>query len=111
MANEILTNEILLEDQSFIILKASLTEEECTQFRAAVGQLIGFQQSHPELSLELCQASSKIKYVTAADITSTNKVIYKAKKEQAYIHFPTLDVSSASITYQMGAVRKGILFS
>ena len=75
--------------------EASLTEEERTQFRAGVGQLNWLSTvSCPELSFQVCQTSSKIKHATVADITSINKVIYKVKKEQAYIHFPTLDLSS-----------------
>ena len=39
---------------------ASLTEEECIQFQAAVGQLNWLSTvSHPELSFKVCQASSK----------------------------------------------------
>ena len=45
----------------------------------------------------MCQASSKIKDVTVADITSINEDIYKVNKEQAYIHFPTLDLSSVHL--------------
>ena len=64
---------------------------------------------YPELRFEVCQASSKIKDVTVAEITSMNKVIFKVKKEQACIHFPTLDLSSVHLRVSSDASFNSLL--
>ena len=75
--------------------KAPLTDEEQTQFRARIGQLNWLATvSHPEISFDVCQASSRVRDASVSDIIELNKVIYNVKKEQAYIHFPKLTFSS-----------------
>ena len=78
--------------------KAPFTDEERTQFRATIGQLNWLATvSHPEISSDVCQASSRVRDAAVSDIIEVNKVIYKVKKEQAYIHFPKLALSSVHL--------------
>ena len=101
--------------------KAPLTDEERTQFRATIAQLNWLATvSHPEISFEVCQASSRVRDATVSDIIELNKVIYKVKKEQPYVHFPKLTLSSVhlrvysdavSTTCLMAAVKKVFLSS
>ena len=51
---------------------------------------------HPEISFDVCQASSRVRD-DVSDIIELNKVINKVKKEQAYIHFPKLTLSSVHV--------------
>ena len=53
--------------------------------------------SHPEISFEVCQPSSRVRDATVSDIIELNKVIYKVNKEQAYVHFPKLTLSSVHL--------------
>ena len=78
--------------------KAHLTDEERTQFCVTIGQFNWLATvSHPEISFDVCQASSRVWDAAVSDMFEVNKVIYKVKKEQAYIHFPKLTLSSVHL--------------
>ena len=75
-----------------------LTKEEITQLRAAIGQLNWLATvSQPQISFEICQASSRVKTSTIADMITINKVISKVQQQHSYLHFSKLDLSSTHI--------------
>ena len=53
--------------------------------------------SQPQISFEVCQASTRVKEATLADLIHINKVITKVQRERSYLHFPKLNLSSLHV--------------
>ena len=51
----------------------------------------------PQISFQVCQASTRVKEAMLADLIHTNKVITKVQRERSYLHFPKLDLSSLHV--------------
>ena len=78
--------------------QSKLTAQETTQLRAAIGQLNWIATvSQPQISFKVCQASTRVKEAMLADLIHINKVITKVQREQSYLHFPKLDLSSLHV--------------
>ena len=74
-----------------------LTEAERTQYRSVVGQLnwvAGISRS--DISFSVCEASTKFKNVTVADIY-VNKIIRNVKSTKNCIKFPRLDLKTLQL--------------
>ena len=88
--------------QPIIIPKERLTnketkidQEENKLLRGVIGQLNWLAGiTHPDTSYNVCEASTKVKDATIADVLSVNKIV---KKELSEIHFPHLDPRSLHI--------------
>ena len=66
--------------------------------RRVVGQsnwLAGI--SRPDISFDVCQASTRIKDATVADVLVVNKIVRKIKNEPSHVLFPCLDSSSVHL--------------
>ena len=63
-----------------------------------IGQLNWFAGiTCPDISYGVCEASTKVKDATIADVSSVNKIVKKVKNELSVIHFPCLDPTSLHI--------------
>ena len=74
-----------------------LTEAERTQYRSVVGQLnwvAGISRS--DISFSVCEASTKFKNVTVADIY-VNKIIRNVQSTKNCIKFPRLDLKTLQL--------------
>ena len=62
--------------------QSKLTAQETIQLRAAIHQLNWIATaSQPQISFEVCQASTRVKEATLADLIHINKVITKVQRE------------------------------
>ena len=81
-----LSNERLKEKNSL------LSREEKTAYRSAVGQLNWVAGiSRPDISFSVCEASTKFKQATVADVLYVNKIIKNVKNSTNEIRFPQLN--------------------
>ena len=76
-------SEIKLSNERFKERNSLLPNKEKTSYRSAVGQLNWVAGiSRPETSCSFCEASTKFKQATVADILYVNKILKKSKKLQ-----------------------------
>ena len=91
-------NPIPLSDEQSSHLHDKVTEEERSLYRAAIGQLIWVaSSSRPEISFDVCEASTKVTSAIIADIVKINKVIKYVKSTSSFIKFPKLQLDSLHI--------------
>ena len=79
--------------------ETQLSKEETSQFKGLVGQLnwvCGI--TCPEISFEVCWASTRMCTPTVRDVTRLNKVVSQLKTKDNSILFPCLDPNSTEIT-------------
>ena len=77
---------------------STLTENETTQLRSAVGKLNWLAgQSRPDLSFDVCDISTKMKTPTVDLILQINKLILKAKYNNVFLYYPILDLNDLKI--------------
>ena len=78
-----------------------LTEAERTQYKSVVGQLNWVAGiSRPEFlssSDSVCEATTKLKNVTVADMYHVNKIIRNLKITKNCIKFPCLDLKTLQV--------------
>ena len=101
--------------------ETKVDQEEKKLLGGVIGQinlLAGI--TRPDISYDVCEASTKVKDATIADVLSVNKIVKKVKNELSEIHFPCLDPKAfisdvilmlASTIFQMVAAWEGMLFS
>ena len=71
-----------------------ITEQERTLYRTAIGQLNWVTGiSRPEISFDVCLASTKVKSATESDMIAINKTI-QVKNKPSFISYPMLDRGS-----------------
>ena len=69
-----------------------LSNEEKTSYRSAVGHLNWVAEiSRPDISFSVCEASTKFKQATVADVLYVNKIIKNVKNSKNAINFPQLN--------------------
>ena len=69
-----------------------LSNEEKTSYRSAVGHLNWVAEiSRPDISFSVCEASTKFKQATVADVLYVNKIIKNVKNSENAINFPQLN--------------------
>ena len=72
---------------------ASVTDDETKKLRSALGQLNWLAGiSRPEISFDICEASTKVKNATVSDLLGINKLIKLVKEEKTHIKFPKLNL-------------------
>ena len=77
---------------------SSLTNEEKTLYRSAVGQLNWVAgMSRPDISFSVCEASTKFKQATIADVIYVNKIIRNLKNSNHVIKFPQLNLENLKL--------------
>ena len=87
-----LSNERLKEKNSL------LSNEEKTSYRSAVGQLNWVAEiSRPDISFSVCEASTKFKQATVADVLYVNKIIKNLKNSKNAINFPQLNLNNIKL--------------
>ena len=87
------TSEILLLKEIMSDCNSLLTEAERTKYRSATGQFNWAADiSRPDISFSICEASTKLKNVTIADVYYVNKIIRNVKSTKNCIKFPRLDL-------------------
>ena len=87
-----LSNERLKENNKL------LTNEEKTSHRGAVGQLNRVAGiSRPDTSFSVCEASTKFKQATVADLPYDNKIIKNVKNSKNEIRFPKLNLNNIKL--------------
>ena len=80
-------------------LDAILTSEETTSFRGLVGKLNwACGMTCPEISFEVCWASTVMRSPTVRDVKRLNKVVNYLKGANNFVHFPCLDTNTACVT-------------
>ena len=66
--------------------------------REVIGQLNWLAGiSRPDISFDVCQASTRIEDATVADVIVVNKIVRKIKNEPSHVLFPCLDLSSVHL--------------
>ena len=76
-----------------------LTKDESTKFRGLVGKLNwACGMTCPEISFEVCWASTVVKSPTVRDAHRLNKVVNYLKGANNVLHFPCLDRNTVQIT-------------
>ena len=108
-------SEISQLKQRMSHVNSPLTNAERTQYRSALGQLLWVPNiSRQDISFHVCEASTKLKNATVADIYYVNKIIRNVKSTKNCIKFPHLDLKTLqlklftdpnSISFQMEVVR------
>lgn len=74
------------------------TEAQRTKYRSVAGQLNWVACiSRPEISFSVCEASTKFKIATVADVYYVNKIIWKVKSTKNCIKFPRLDLKTPQL--------------
>ena len=87
-----LSNERLKEKNSL------LSREEKTAYRSAVGQLNWVAGiSRPDISFSVCEASTKFKQATVADVLYVNKIIKNVKNSTNEIRFLQLNLNNIEL--------------
>ena len=72
-----------------------ISEQERKLYRGAIGQLNWVAGiSHPEISFDVCVASTKVKSATKNDLITINKTIQQIKSAPSSIRYPILDIES-----------------
>ena len=75
-----------------------IRDNERTMLRGVIGQLNWLAGiSRLDISFDVCQASTRIKDATVADVLVVNKIVRKIKNEPSHVLFPCLDLSSAHL--------------
>ena len=75
-----------------------LSNEEKTSYRSAVGHLNWVAEiSRPDISFSVCEASTKFKQATVADVLYVNKIIKNAKNSKNAINFSQLNLSNIKL--------------
>ena len=64
-----------------------------TKLRGALGRLNWLAGiSRPEISFDVCEASTKVKNAIVSDLLGINKLVKRAKEEKTHIKFPKLNL-------------------
>ena len=72
-----------------------ITEQERTLYRTAISQLNWVTGiSRPEISFDVCLASTKVKSATVSDMIAINKTIQQVKNKPRFISYQMLDRGS-----------------
>ena len=75
-----------------------LSNEEKTSYRSAVGHLNWVAEiSRPDISFSVCEASTKFKQATVADVLYVNKIIKNLKNSKNAINFPQLNLNNIKL--------------
>ena len=75
-----------------------LSNEEKTSYRSAVGHLNWVAEiSRPDISFSVCEASTKFKQATVADVLYVNKIIKNVKNSKNAINFPQLNLNNIKL--------------
>ena len=75
-----------------------LSREEKTAYRSAVGQLNWVAGiSRPDTSFSVCEASTKFKQATVADLLYDNKIIKNVKNSKNEIRFPKFNLNNIKL--------------
>ena len=76
-----------------------LSSEETTEFRGVVGQLNWVSGiTRPDISFEVCNASTKCASPTIRDVIRLNKVIRQLKNDNCQLFFPSMDPLQVKLT-------------
>ena len=82
-----------------------LSNEEKTSYINAVGQLNWIAEiSRPDISFSVCEASTKFKQPTVADVLYVNKTIKNIKNSKNAINFPQLNLNNIKLQLFTDAV-------
>ena len=69
-----------------------------TSYRSAVGQLNWVAGiARPDISFSVCEASTKFKQATVADVPYVNKIIKNVKNSTKEIRFPQLNLNNIEL--------------
>ena len=91
-------SEISQLKQRMSHVNSPLTNAERTQYRSALGQLLWVPNiSRQDISFHVCEASTKLKNATVADIYYVNKIIRNVKSTKNCIKFPHLDLKTLQL--------------
>ena len=75
-----------------------MSNEEKTSYRSAVGQLNWVAEiSRPDISFSVCEASTKFKQATVADVLYVNKIIKNVKNFKNAINLPQLNLNKIKL--------------
>ena len=75
-----------------------LSNEEKTSYRSDAGQLNWVAGiSRPDISFSVCEASTKFKQATVADVLYVNKIIKNVKNSTNEIRFPQLNLNNIKL--------------
>ena len=78
--------------------ETKVDQEEKKLLRGVSGQLNWLAAiTRPDISYDVCKASTKVKDATIADVLSVNKIVKKVKNELSEIYFPCFDSRSLHI--------------
>ena len=82
-------NPIVVDQSRRLNKKDSLTKTEIRQLRGAIGQMNWLSGiSRPEISYDVCEASTNLKNANVDSLLKMNKIIRNVKNDSSYIKVP-----------------------
>ena len=91
-------SEIKISNERLKEKNSPLSNEEKMSYRSVVGQLNWVAGiSRPDISFPVCEASTKFKQATVADVLYVNKIVKNVKNSKNEIRFPQLNLNNIKL--------------